>query len=111
MPAGLANLKGVTLMLPHDVVIANEVSVTATRRVVKVYEVPEETQEERWRILDIGPETAQAYGETIRQAKTIVWNGPMGVFEMPPFAEGTRAVAQAVCDATKDNGATSIVRL
>ena len=49
------------------------------------------------------------YGEAIRQAKTIVWNGPMGVFEMAPFADGTRAVAQAVCDATRDNGATSIV--
>src|SRR5439155_18621218 len=61
-----------------------------------------------WRILDIGPETAKEYAETIRGAKTVVWNGPMGVFEMQPFANGTLAVAQAVCDATR-NGATTIV--
>ncbi len=107
--AGLANLKSVTLMLPHDVVIADEVSETATRRVVKAYEVPEDTKEQQWRILDIGPETAETYGAAIREGKTVVWNGPMGVFEMTPFAEGTRQVAQAVCDATRDNGATSIV--
>jgi phosphoglycerate kinase len=107
--AGLANLRSVTLMMPSDVVIANEVNETATHKVVKSYQVPEDTKEERWSILDIGPETAAAYGEAIRQAKTVVWNGPMGVFEMAPFADGTRAVAQAVCDATRDNGATSIV--
>jgi phosphoglycerate kinase len=107
--AGLANLKNVTIMLPHDVLIADDVSETANRRVVKAYEVPEGTKELRWRILDIGPETAEAYGAAIRQAKTVVWNGPMGVFEMAPFAEGTRKVAQAVCDATRENGATSIV--
>jgi phosphoglycerate kinase len=107
--AGLANLKGVTLMLPHDVVIADDVSETANVRVVKAYEVPEGTKEAQWRILDVGPETAEAFGEAIRQAKTVVWNGPMGVFEMTPFAAGTRKVAQAVCDATRNNGATSIV--
>ena len=107
--AGLANLKSVTLMLPHDVVIADAMSETANTRVVKAYEVPEGTKEEQWRILDIGPETAEAYGAAIRQAKTVVWNGPMGVFEMAPFAEGTRKVAQAVCDATRENEATTIV--
>ena len=107
--AGLANLKSVTILLPHDVVIADEVSETANHRVVKAYQVPESTKEEQWRILDIGPETAEAYGEAIRQAKTVVWNGPMGVFEMAPFAEGTKQVAQAVCDATRNNGATTIV--
>jgi phosphoglycerate kinase len=61
-----------------------------------------------WRIMDIGPETAEAYGDAIRAARTIVWNGPMGVFEMEPFAQGTRSVAQSVCDSTRD-GATSIV--
>ncbi|HET9496179.1 MAG TPA: phosphoglycerate kinase, partial [Chloroflexia bacterium] len=107
--AGLAGLRDVKLMLPHDVVIADAVSETANVRVVKAHEVPESTKEEQWRIFDIGPETAEAYGEAIRQARTVVWNGPMGVFEMAPFAEGTRRVAQAVCDATRGNGATSIV--
>jgi phosphoglycerate kinase len=107
--AGLANLKNITLMLPHDVVIADEVSETANRRVVKAYQVPASTKEEQWRILDIGPETAEAYGAAIRSARTVVWNGPMGVFEMTPFAAGTRKVAQAVCDATRDGGATTIV--
>jgi phosphoglycerate kinase len=48
--------------------------------------------------LDIGPETAKLYAEAVKNAKTIVWNGPMGVFEMPPFDEGTKAVAQAIAD-------------
>jgi len=63
---------------------------------------------EGWRILDIGPDTAEEYADAIRNAKTVVWNGPMGVFEMEPFSKGTLAVAQAVCDATRA-GATSIV--
>jgi phosphoglycerate kinase len=56
--------------------------------------------------LDIGPKTQRLFAEVIRGAKTIVWNGPMGVFEMPPFDQGTRAVAQAIAD---NKGATSII--
>jgi phosphoglycerate kinase len=58
---------------------------------------------------DIGPETAKRYGEVIRQAKTILWNGPMGMFEDPRFAEGTLSVARAVVEATQKNGAKSII--
>ena len=58
--------------------------------------------------LDIGPETARRYGEIIRAAGTVVWNGPMGVFEMPPFDAGTKAVAEAVAEATA-NGAITII--
>jgi phosphoglycerate kinase len=105
---GRANLQNVKLMLPSDVVIASEFSADAERKTVPVREVPDDTSQPGWRIMDIGPDTAAGYGEAIRQAKTIVWNGPMGVFEMEPFAGGTLAVAQAVCDATR-NGATSIV--
>lgn len=105
---GRANLQNVKIMLPRDVVIASSFSATAESRTVEVREVPEDASQEGWRILDIGPETAAEYGEAISSAKTVVWNGPMGVFEMEPFAAGTRAVAQAVCDATK-NGATTIV--
>jgi 3-phosphoglycerate kinase len=58
---------------------------------------------------DIGPKTRELYKKEIAKAKTIIWNGPMGVFEKKPFAEGTRAVAQAVAEATKKNGAVSII--
>jgi phosphoglycerate kinase len=59
--------------------------------------------------LDIGPETAKRFGEIIRSAKTILWNGPMGMFEDKRFAEGTNIVARAVVDATQKNGAKSII--
>ena len=106
---GKAGLYGITIMLPEDVVIADAFNPAANHMTVDAHSVPETPVEaEGWRILDIGPETAAAYSEVIQNAKTIVWNGPMGVFEMEPYAEGTRAVARAVCDATR-NGATSIV--
>ena len=105
---GRAELQNVKMMLPRDVVIASEFSADAETRVVGVREVPGYVAQIGWRILDIGPQTANDYAEAIRQAGTVVWNGPMGVFEMEPFARGTLAVAQAVCDATR-NGATTIV--
>jgi phosphoglycerate kinase len=58
---------------------------------------------------DIGPKTRELYKAEIARAKTVIWNGPMGVFEKKPFQEGTRAVAQAVADATGKNGATTII--
>ncbi|HST04378.1 MAG TPA: phosphoglycerate kinase [Chloroflexia bacterium] len=100
-----ANLKEIPIMLPHDVVIADDFSATATHKVVQVNAVPEIGG---WRILDIGPKTAEDYAETIRNARTVIWNGPMGVFEMEPFAQGTLAVARAMADAT-EQGATTIV--
>ncbi|HEY0071824.1 MAG TPA: phosphoglycerate kinase [Chloroflexia bacterium] len=105
---GRANLQNVRLMLPRDAVIASEMSATAQPRTVDLHDLPPDIDQNGWRILDIGPQTAAEYGAAIRAGKTIVWNGPMGVFEIEAFAAGTRAVAQAVCDTTRD-GATSIV--
>jgi phosphoglycerate kinase len=81
------------LLLPTDVVIADAMSAAANRSVVGIDQVPD-----GWRILDIGPQTVATFGAKIRAAKTVVWNGPMGYFEAAPFAEGTRAIAQALAD-------------
>jgi 3-phosphoglycerate kinase len=79
--------------LPGDHVVASAFKEDAERKTVPVTEVPE-----GWMGLDIGPATAVAFGEEIRRAKLVLWNGPMGVFEMKPFAEGTLAVARALAD-------------
>jgi phosphoglycerate kinase len=89
-----AQQRGAQLRLPVDAVVADAFDAGANRKVVKVDAVPA-----GWRILDIGPETVREYSDVIHGAKTIIWNGPMGVFEMAPFAEGTRAIAQALADA------------
>jgi phosphoglycerate kinase len=88
-----ASARGVTLGLPTDVVVAPEMTADAPRRTVAVDQVQADD-----RILDIGPATVAAYADVIAAAGTIVWNGPMGVFEVEPFAAGTRAIAQAVAD-------------
>ncbi len=88
-----ADERKVQLMLPRDVVVASDFSNDAETKTVSCQETPA-----GWRILDVGPGTVQQFGEIIRQAKTVVWNGPMGVFEMDKFAEGTRGVAQAVAN-------------
>jgi phosphoglycerate kinase len=88
------------LRLPVDVVIADKFDAGAERKVMAMGPVPD-----GWRILDIGPESVAAYKKTIMGAGTIVWNGPMGVFEFPRFAEGTVGVAKAVAE----SGATSII--
>ena len=92
--------RGVDLVLPTDVVIADAFSATANHQIVSVDDVPD-----GWRILDIGPETRQAFAQVVHGAKTVIWNGPMGVFELEPFAAGTRAVAQALAE----SGATTII--
>jgi len=79
------------LVLPSDVVVADAFAADATTKVVKVDAIPE-----GWMGLDIGPETAAAYAAAISSAGTVFWNGPMGVFEMKPFAAGTRVVAEAM---------------
>ena len=81
----------VKFLLPSDVVAADQFSVDAKRKVVGVEEIPA-----GWLALDIGPATAKLFAEEISFARTIVWNGPMGVFEMEPFAAGTEAVAKAL---------------
>ena len=91
------------LMLPVDTHAADDFSADARKEVVPAGEIPD-----GYEGLDIGPETARRYGEIIRSAGTVVWNGPMGVFELPPFDAGTRAVADAVADATAHGGVTII---
>jgi len=91
------------LVLPVDTHCADDFSSTATKQVVPAGRIPDGFEG-----LDIGPETARRYGEIIRAAGTVVWNGPMGVFEMPPFDAGTKAVADAVADATA-KGAVTII--
>jgi len=93
---------GHEIVLQVDAVIAQEVKAGAPHKVVKG------SIDEGWRGLDIGPETQKLFAEKILKAKTIVWNGPMGVFEMPPFDEGTKAVAIAVAKAT-EKGARSVI--
>ncbi|HXA83094.1 MAG TPA: phosphoglycerate kinase [Methylomirabilota bacterium] len=91
------------LLLPLDNVVTPEFKADAPTKVVEVSAIPPDQMG-----LDIGPKTIAAYSAEIAKAKTIVWNGPMGVFEMPAFAKGTLAVAHAVADATS-SGAISIV--
>lgn len=86
--------KGETkLMLPVDMVLADKFDAEADSKVVPLGDVPA-----GWRVLDIGPKTVIAYRKTILDAGTVVWNGPMGVFEFPKFAKGTFAIAEAVAD-------------
>lgn len=94
--------KGATLPMPVDVVVAKAFAEDAEHRVADVDDVREDEM-----ILDVGPKTAAMLGEILRTAGTIVWNGPVGVFEMAPYAEGTRVMAEAIAAAT-DAGAFSI---
>ena len=83
------------LVLPVDMVIANAFDNDAEKKSVDTGNVPA-----GWRVLDIGPKTVELYSKLVSDAATVVWNGPMGVFEMPEFAKGTFAVAQAVADSS-----------
>ncbi|NCY03341.1 MAG: phosphoglycerate kinase, partial [Planctomycetia bacterium] len=94
---------GSKLVLPIDTHCADAFSAAANKRVVKAGEIPDGFEG-----LDIGPATARAYAEIVESAGTVVWNGPMGVFEMPPFDAGTKAVAAAVAAATA-KGAVTII--
>jgi phosphoglycerate kinase len=98
-----AKARGFRLMLPSDHVVASEFNADAKTQTLPVTQIPD-----GWMGLDIGPQTVAAFRGELMRAKTIVWNGPMGVFEMPAFAKGTLGVAEAVAAAT-DGGATSIV--
>lgn len=98
-----AKAKGVNLILPLDTVIADKFDNNADKKEVKTGQIPAD-----WMGLDIGPETVKLFSETIKESKTLLWNGPMGVFEMANFEQGTRAVADAVVAATKE-GAFSLI--
>ncbi len=95
--------KGATLPLPTDVVVAKEFSETAEHRVCNVDDIADDEM-----ILDVGPNSAKALADVISKAETIVWNGPVGVFEMKPFADGTRVLGEAIAKRTSE-GAFSIV--
>ncbi len=94
---------GVNLILATDAKIADNFSNDANTKVVKVNEIPD-----GWEGLDIGPESEKAFAEVIKSSKTVLWNGPTGVFEFENFTHGSRAVGEAVAEATR-NGAFSLV--
>jgi phosphoglycerate kinase len=98
----LLDTVGDKLLLPEDHVVAKEMDPDAATQTVQG-DIPD-----GWMGLDIGPESIQAFTEAFDGAATIVWNGPMGVFEMAPFAEGTMAIARALAQATED-GAYTVV--
>jgi len=89
-----AKEKGVAFHMPVDVVVADDFSETANKKVVPIDQIPAD-----WEALDIGPETVAQYADVIKQSKLVVWNGPMGVFELDAFAEGTKGVALALAEA------------
>jgi phosphoglycerate kinase len=96
----LLSAGGDKLLLPVDMVIADAFADDAAQKTLPVGDVPA-----GWRILDVGPETLKAFGDVLSSAGTVVWNGPMGVFEFPNFAKGTFGLAKIVAD----SDATTIV--
>jgi phosphoglycerate kinase len=90
-----AESKGTALMLPEDVLIAAQIAADAAVQTVDVKDVPSDMM-----ILDIGPKTVLKYQEAIATARTIIWNGPLGVYEYEPFSHGTREVARAVASSS-----------
>ena len=103
MAKSLVERAGSILILPHDARVAPAVDQGARAHVVKREEIPAGEA-----MLDIGPDTAASYARAILSAKTVVWNGPMGVFETPPFDAGTNAIAKAMAEATA-KGCTTVV--
>ncbi|WP_025144478.1 phosphoglycerate kinase [Pedobacter jeongneungensis] len=99
-----AKAKGVNLILPVDTVIADKFANDADKKDVTSGQIPAD-----WMGLDIGPKSVELFQDVIKKSKTLLWNGPMGVFEMESFQVGTKAVAEAVVAATKDNGAFSLI--
>ncbi len=96
--------KGVTIYMPVDNLCADAFSNDANRQVVATGHIPD-----GWEGLDIGPDTIAQFADVVMQSKTILWNGPMGVFEFENFAQGTNAIAAAVVKATEENGAFSLI--
>lgn len=99
-----AKEKGVNIIMPLDNVCADDFSNDANRQTVDTGLIPD-----GWEGLDIGPKSIELFIETIKNSKTILWNGPMGVFEFPNFATGTNAIAEAVVAATEQNNAFSLI--
>ncbi len=103
MAKSLLEKAGTRLILPHDCMVAPSIQDGAKARAVLKEKIPPDMA-----MLDIGPRTAESYSRAITSARTVLWNGPMGVFESPPFDAGTRAIAEAMAKAT-GQGATTIV--
>jgi phosphoglycerate kinase len=99
-----AKQKGVNLVFPVDNICGDAFSNDANRITVGKGEIPAE-----WEGFDIGPETVKIFSAIVEKSKTILWNGPMGVFEFPNFAVGTNAIAESVVKATEENGAFSLI--
>jgi phosphoglycerate kinase len=99
----LLDKAGTRLILPHDAIVAPSIEQGNAARAVGREGIPADQA-----MLDIGPRTAESYARAIASAKTVLWNGPMGVFETPPFDKGTLAIADAMAKATA-GGATTIV--
>ena len=99
----LAEQKNVKVFLPDDVVASNEFSNEGLKKVINIYNIPN-----GWQGLDIGPLTTSKFENIVTESKTILWNGPMGVFEMPAFEKGTLAIAKSVAKATS-SGAFSLI--
>ncbi|NQX39716.1 phosphoglycerate kinase [Pedobacter steynii] len=99
-----AKAKGVNLYLPLDTTIADKFANDAEKKDVDTGHIPAD-----WMGLDIGPKSIELFSEVIKNSKTLLWNGPMGVFEMANFEQGTRAIANAVVAATQDNDAFSLI--
>lgn len=98
-----AKAKNVEIHLPVDAIIANDFSNDAQTNTCEIDKIPD-----GWMGLDVGPNTEELFAQVIKNSKTILWNGPLGVFEMPNFAKGTIALGYAIADAT-ENGAFSLV--
>jgi phosphoglycerate kinase len=99
-----AKAKGVNLIMPLDNLIADDFNNNANTQVVVAGSIPD-----GWEGLDIGPQSIELFKKTVETSKTILWNGPMGVFEFKNFANGTNAIAEAVVKATEENGAFSLI--
>lgn len=93
-----AQSRGRQVHLPCDVLIAQKVEAGAETRIVSAETIPA-----GWKIVDIGPESIRRYGDVLRAAGTVVWNGPMGIFEIPDFANGTRAIARIVAESAAES--------
>lgn len=98
-----AKAKGVNIYIPSDAVVADNFANDANKQTVNIHEIPD-----GWMGLDIGPATEKTYADVIAKSRTILWNGPMGVFEMSSFEHGTKSVADAIVTATK-TGAYSLI--
>ncbi|MBL7805821.1 MAG: phosphoglycerate kinase [Saprospiraceae bacterium] len=98
-----AKAAGVKVLLPKDSVCGDKFAADAQTQVCPSHQIPD-----GWMGLDIGPAAARAFASVIRKSQTVIWNGPMGVFEMPAFADGTKVVAKAVASATKKGAFTMV---